>query len=982
MSVQQQGDVQQHDQSTVAYHAQWADATLAALAVDAHGLSEQEAAARLARFGPNQLPEPKRHGALMRLLLQFHNVLIYVLLSSAVITALLGHQVDTFVIIAVVLVNALIGYVQEGKAERALQAIRHMLAPRAAVLRDGERRSVDGKQLVPGDIVLLEAGDRVPADVRLLAVHGLTVQESVLTGESVAVEKLTVPVAADAPLGDRSCLAFSGTLVTAGQGRGVVIATGAATEIGRISHLLEAVQTQMTPLLRQMQRFSQWLTLLILLVAGVLLAHGYFIGHHAFGELFMAVVGLSVAAIPEGLPAVLTITLAVGVQAVAKRQVIVRRLPAIEALGAVSVICTDKTGTLTRNEMMVVSALVPGGRFRIDGIGYAPHGEVHADPAEPPDTAGQSPAMYGDTYRHSAAQVSQQSSHLPSHLPSQQPSPPTASQQRLSLLARAAVLCSEATLRQHDDQWLVEGDPMEGALVALAGRVGLDARHERLQWQQVDAIPFDASYRYMATLNREGGQRDADNNDGQRIIFVKGAPERIIGMCRHQYVGDGNTPPIDAGYWEAQIEALAARGQRVLALAMRRAEPAQQRLTHDELASDLVLLGVVGMIDPPRPEAVAAIADCHRAGIQVKMITGDHASTAAAIGAQIGLGQGASGQSASVHSVPGASATGRASSVLTGADLDRMSDQALAEAVIGCDIFARTNPEHKLRLVMALQAQRMTVAMTGDGVNDAPALRRADAGVAMGGKGSEAAKEAAELVLIDDNFASIVAAIREGRTVYDNIKKVISWTLPTNAGEALTIIVALMLGLALPITPVQILWVNLITAATLGLALAFEPTEESTMRRPPRASSEPLLDGALVWHVVLVSGLFLCGVYGIHEYALERGYPVELARTLVMNTLVVMEIFHLFFIRNIYGTSLTLNAVKGTPVVWLTVGVVVVAQLAVTYLPPLQQVFETRPVSLADGLLVIGIGVALFVLVETEKQVRLRLLSRREVAHR
>lgn len=897
---------EQGQKEHIAWHAQPVEAALSALCTDGAGLSEQEAARRLAEYGPNRLPEPKRRGAVMRLLIQFHNVLIYVLLASAAVTALLGHVLDTLVIVAVVLVNALIGFIQEGKAERALLAIRQMLAPKAAVVRGGARHSIDGAALVPGDLVLLEAGDRVPADLRLLSVHGLSVQESVLTGESMPVEKGIDPVDADAPLGDRSCTAFSGTLVSAGQGRGIVIATGAATEIGRISHLLSEVQTLMTPLLRQMRRFSQWLTLLILLVAGALLGHGYFIGHREFGELFMAVVGLSVAAIPEGLPAVLTITMAVGVQVIARRNVIVRRLPALETLGAVSVICTDKTGTLTRNEMMVVSALVPSCRFTVEGLGYAPHGRVHVDGVEPSMAASES----------------------------------------LFMLALAATLCSDATLCHDSGNWTVEGDPMEGALVALASKAGLDVQREHGVWPRKDAIPFDASYRYMATLNH--------HDKGHAAIFTKGAPERIIDMCIDQYGIDGQTDRIDTAHWQEQVDVLAAQGQRVLALAMRIVDHTQQCVTHDHLTSQLTLLGVVGMIDPPRPEAIAAIAECGRAGIRVKMITGDHASTAAAIGAQIGLSN--------------------TSSVLVGADLERMSDEELSQAVLDCDIFARTNPEHKLRLVMALQSHRMTVAMTGDGVNDAPALRRADAGIAMGSKGSEAAKEAAELVLVDDNFASIVAAVREGRTVYDNIKKVISWTLPTNAGEAMTVVVALLLGLTLPVTPVQILWINLITASTLGLALAFEPTEENTMRRPPRQPDEPLLDGALVWHIFLVSVLFLLGVYGIYHYAIVRGYPVELARTLVMNTLVVMEIFHLFFIRNIYGTSLTFKAVKGTPVVWLTVSVVTVAQLAVTYVPSLQLLLHTQAVSLRDGLLVMGIGVALFVLIEAEKQIRLRML--------
>ncbi len=894
------------------WHAQSPGQVLARLDTAESGLGSDDAQRRLKQHGPNRLPEPRRRGLLLRFLLQFHNVLIYLLLASAVITAMLGHWVDTSVILAVVMINALVGLVQEGKAERALQAIRQMLAPRAAALRDGTRCSVDAAELVPGDIVLLEAGDKVPADLRVLSVSGMIVQEAVLTGESASVEKQREAVADRAELAERFSMLYCGTLVVGGQGRGVVVATGGQTEIGRISHLMSEVESLTTPLVRQMSRFSQWLTGLIVLVAAVLLSFGYFRRGHEFSELFMAVVSLSVAAIPEGLPAVLTITLAVGVQSVARRHVIVRRLPALETLGSVSVICTDKTGTLTRNEMMVVSVVAGGRTLTVEGEGYAPQGRV----------------VDGD-------RLVEPGEHA-----------------LLQQLGRAASLCNDAVLRSHDDAWIVEGDPMEGALLSFAGKLGMDAGAGHT-WTRVDLIPFDARYRYMATLNADP--------QGQRILFVKGAPERILAMCSDQLRADGTTAPLADADWQARVEGLAGCGQRVLALAMRVADDLPDKVTHEQIDGRLTLLGIVGMVDPPRAEAIAAVADCHSAGIQVKMITGDHAKTASAIGTQIGLQH--------------------VSRVLTGAELDRLSDDELRRAVIDCDIFARTSPEHKLRLVMALQAHGLTVAMTGDGVNDAPALKRADAGVAMGGKGSEAAKEAAELVLVDDNFASIVAAVREGRTVYDNIKKVISWTLPTNAGEAMTVIVALLLGLALPVTPVQLLWVNLITAVTLGLALAFEPTEPDTMRRPPRARNEPLLSTELVWHIALVSGLFLAGVYGIDRYALAQGYAPELARTLAVNTLVSMEIFHLFFIRNIHGTSLSWRAVRGTPVVWMTVGTVALAQLAFTYLPPMQRWFGTAAVSMHDGLLIVGIGLALFSIIEAEKRVRRRLWSRGR-AHR
>ena len=859
-------------------HARPATDCLSDMQTRADGLTATEAAQRLAEHGPNRLPEGQTRGPLRRFLAQFNNVLIYVLIGAAVVTGALQHWIDTGVILAVVVANAVIGFLQEGKAESAMAAIRQMLAPRAAVLRDGRRVTVDGATLVPGDIVLLEAGDKVPADLRVIEARGLAAQEAILTGESVPVEKATAPVAADAPLGDRRSMLWSGTLVTQGTARGVVTATGPATEIGRIGGLLAGVEQLTTPLVAQMDHFARWLSFLILLVAALLLSWGYFVGHMPFADMFMTVVAIAVSAIPEGLPAVMTITLAIGVQAMARRNAIVRRLPAIESIGSVSVICTDKTGTLTRNEMVVAAAETAEGSFAITGGEYAPEGEI-----TPP----------GD----------------------------------LSALARAAALCNDAALHDRNGVWTVEGDPMEGALLAFAGKVAVETSARRL-----DAIPFDSRHRFMAVLTE--GQ-------GGRLIHVKGAPERVLRMC-----GDA-----DYAHWHDRAEAMARRGLRVLALA-ERAAPAGQ-IDPAALEGGLTFVGLVGLIDPPRPEAIAAVAECRAAGIRVKMITGDHAGTAAAIAAQIGLQN--------------------PDRVLTGAELDKLDDAQLALEVASVDVFARTSPEDKLRLVTALQANGLSVAMTGDGVNDAPALKRADAGIAMGLKGSEAAKEAADLVLADDNFASIAAAVREGRTVYDNLKKVISWTLPTNAGESMVVIVALIAGMALPMTAVQILWVNLITGITLGLALAFEPTEAGTMARPPRKRDAPILSGQLVWHVVLVASLFLAAVFGIFSYALDRDYSLPLAQTMAMNTLVVLEIFHLFFIRNIHGTSLTWAAARGTRVVWTVVIAITLAQFAITYVPLLQAILGTQPVALFDGLLIVGIGAAFFAIIEIEKQIRLAL---------
>ena len=889
------------------WHALPLEECLRALASRADGLDPAEARERLARFGPNRLPEPPRKGPLVRFLLQFHNLLIYVLLVAAVLSLFFEHPVDAAVILGVVLLNAIVGFVQEGKAERALEAIRRMIDPRASVLRAGRRLTVPAEDLVPGDVVLLEAGDRVPADLRLLRARALKIDEAILTGESIPVEKALRAVRPEAALGDRPCIAHSGTFVVAGQGAGLVVATGARTELGRISTLLGRVERLETPLLRQMAGFARTLTLVILAVSALAFPFAWLVRGYPLDLSFMTVVGLAVAAIPEGLPAVMTITLAIGVQRMAQRNAIVRRLPAVETLGSVSVICSDKTGTLTRNEMMVQSVRTADASFRVSGAGYAPEGTLERD-----DAAGDA-----------------------------------AADPVLAELVTAGLLCNDAEVRPGEKAWLVDGDPMEGALVTLAMKAGLDPAAVRAAAPRLDEVPFDSRHRCMATLHRGA--------DGTRFVIVKGAPERLLEMAGGVRAAEGEWP-LDPAFWQQAAEELAGYGQRVLALARAPAPPEGEPLDLAGIGHGCVLLGLVGLIDPPRPEAVEAVAQCHRAGIRVAMITGDHAVTAREIARQIGLAE--------------------APSVLTGAHLDRLDDRELRVAAATTEVFARTTPEHKLRLVEALQAEGRIVAMTGDGVNDAPALKRADVGVAMGIKGTEAAKEAAQMVLADDNFASIVAAVREGRTVYDNLMKVIGWTLPTNGGEALTILAAIALGTALPVTPVQILWINMVTAVALGLTLAFEPTEPGTMRRPPRPADQPILSGELAWRILFVSVLFVCGAFGVFHWAEARGETIERARTLVVNTIVVMEIFYLFSVRYVHGTSLTLEGVLGTPAVLIGVGVTVIAQLAFTYLPAMQTLVQTRPVGPLDGAVVLATGVALLVLCELEKRLRARFRRR------
>lgn len=896
----------------VQWHATGLETAYDALEASGTGLKDTEAAKRLKIHGPNQLPMSPPDGPLKRFARQFRNLLIYVLIAAAVVTAALGHIVDTVVILAVVFVNAIIGYVQEGRAEQALSAIRDMLAPSASVLRRGKRTVVPATDIVPGDIVLLDAGDRVPADLRMISSKGLRIQEAILTGESVAVEKSLEPVAADAPLGDRRSMAFSGTLVAAGTGRGVVVATGGDTEVGRISGLLDTVEQTTTPLLKQMEHFASQVTGAILVLAVLILGFGYFVAGMGFSEIFIAVVGLSVAAIPEGLPAILTVTLAIGVQGMARRRAIVRRLPAIEALGSVSVICSDKTGTLTRNEMTVASVATARNLFSVEGVGYAPNGSVMLD-GKPVDMK-----------RHPS----------------------------LRQMADAALLCNDAELANDGERWIVNGDPMEGALVTFASKTGLSADTIRQTNPQTDAIPFDAQHRFMATLHHD--------HEGVVTAHVKGAPERIIAMCAYQHMdGDGHKP-IDVSSWYERAEAIASQGQRVIAIARKQVPNGTRDLTFDDVDSGLTLLGLVGLIDPPRKEAIAAVADCRAAGIRVKMITGDHAGTAAAIGRQLGLEN--------------------ADEVLEGAQIDQLDADTLQKRAASIDIFARTSPEHKLRLVEALQASRHVVAMTGDGVNDAPSLKRADIGIAMGKTGTEAAKEAAEIVLADDNFATIAEAVKAGRTVYDNLRKAVIFLLPVNGGEALALIAALLLGLTLPISPVQILWVNMVSSVVLAMALAFEGPEHNIMKRAPRAAGEALLSSFVVWRIAFVSVLFSLGIFGMFSLSVAQGYSVEIARTVAVNTLVVMEIFYLFSVRFLNTTSLTLKGALGTKPVLIAIVAVTVLQFLFTYAPFMEALFGTRPLSITQGLQILAVGPVLLIILELEKTLRRSLLSKPAVS--
>ena len=876
---------------------------LAALQADATaGLTQAEVQRRLDQHGPNRLAEAKQPGVIERLLRQFNNLLLMVLMGAALITALMGHWVDTAVIAAVVVLNAVIGFVQEGKAEKALQAIRHLLSPHALVLRDGHQHEIDAAGLVPGDVVLLASGDSLPADVRLLRARNLRVDEAALTGESVPVDKGVESVAADAAIGDRLSMGYAGTLVTQGQALAVVVATGADTEIGRIGHMLEAVEAGTTPLLRKMEAFGRTLTLAILAAAGVLFAFGLLVRGMGAGEVFMAAVGLAVAAIPEGLPAIMTIALAIGVQRMAARQAVIRRLPAVETLGSVTVICSDKTGTLTRNQMTVQQVVCAGVLLDVEGAGYAPHGalKLGGDALDPATLAERAPAALA--------------------------------------LAEVAALCNDASLREHDGHWQLAGDPTEGALLTLALKAGLNPAQLKIERPRLEIIPFESEHRYMATLHTLGAGA---------VALVKGAPERVIAMCVEQLAADGRAQALDQAHWSAQIEAQARSGRRVLALARRVWPAGKEKLDQADIASGLTLLGIVGIIDPPRHEAIDAVAQCSAAGIRVVMITGDHGVTASAIAAQLGMGGDLT--------------------AITGPEVETMDDAALREVVRTTRVFARASPEHKLRLVRALQANGEIVAMTGDGVNDAPALKQADVGVAMGMKGTEAAKQAGAIVLADDNFASIAHAVEEGRTVYDNMRKTVTFLLPINGGESLSLLLAVLIGVALPIAPAQILWVNMVSSIALALVLAFEPTEADVMQRPPRRPDEPMLSRFVLWRIGFVSTLFLAGIFGMFEWALYRGASVDTARTVAVNTLVCMEVFYLFSVRYLKAPSFTLQGVKGTPRVLAAVAAVFVLQLLFTYAPFMQTFFATTALPVTTGLVIVAVGASVLVVLELEK---------------
>ncbi len=911
--------------------ARSADELLHVLASAPDGLSTVEAEARARELGFNATPTPPKPGVFAKIWVHLSDVLILILLGAGVLKAFVGDWLDFAIIMIVAVVNVGVGMFQEGRAEKALDSIKGLLALTADTKRDGNWVTVDAETLVPGDVVRVRSGDRIPADMRLLECVNLQVDESILTGESDAAVKQLEAVEPDAPVGDRTNMLHSGTLVVSGTGVAVVSATGSRTEIGRIQTLMSEVDELETPLSRQLASLGKFIAIAVGVMALVMVLIGVFVHNFTLDETISAAIGFAVAAIPEGLPALVTITLAMGVQQMARRNAITRRLTAVEALGSITTICSDKTGTLTKNEMTARVVVTSEAQFTVSGEGYEPVGELRS---------GDRPVTFGDD-------------------------------PRLARLVAAGSMCNDAQVIKEDGHWRLVGQPTEGAIRVMATKAGFDVEHERRA-----VVPFESSHKFMATIDAYEAPAGVLGDAPQQVVALHavGAPDRLFDRATHQYAANGTLVPLDLTYWENAQAKLGSTGLRVLAVAGKVVAGTEladaENLILDDIAG-LVMYGLVGIVDPPRPEAVAAIAECQRAGIDVVMITGDHAGTATAIALELGI---VVNQADGTVACP-AGHTGRA--VMTGADVDELGPDGLREAVKTVRVFARTSPEHKLRIVEALQTNGHVVAMTGDGVNDAPALQRADVGVAMGIKGTEATKEAAEVVLADDNFATIERAIEEGRRIFDNIRKSVVFLLPTNGAQSLVILVAVLFGWALPLTPAQILWVNMVTAVTLSLALAYEPGEPGLMSRKPRDPREGVLTRGAVLHVGLVS--LLIGGVTLLVVAIEtaRGSSPEVVHTTAVTMLAVGQLAYLLNCRFLHRSSITPDVLRGNKMVWIAASALIALQLVFTLVPAMNSWFGSTPISLDRWGLTIALAVGVFLIVELGKLVQRRTEDKR-----
>jgi Ca2+-transporting ATPase len=877
------------------------------------GLDIFEIKHRQERFGSNIITENKKKSSLAKFLQQFNNPLIYILLASSAITALIKDLIDALIILGVVLINAIIGYIQEAKAEQAIEALAESMNTEATVIRSKKTIRISAAELIPGDVVLLKSGDKVPADLRLVRSRDLQIAEAALTGESMPVEKdATIQLDPDVTLADRKNMAFASTLVTYGQGTGIVTAIGNDTEVGRISKLISSASELNTPLTKKITRFSQIVLYVILGLAAIAFTLGVIRGQ-AWIDTLTAAIALAVAMIPEGLPAAMTITLAIGVSRMARRRAIIRKLPAVEALGSTTVICSDKTGTLTQNQMTVQGIHAHDSVYRVTGNGYKPEGKIQLSSPEFLD------------------EIDLSSDH------------------RLHEILIAGLLCNDSELIEENGSWQAHGDPTEVALIVAARKAFLNPQQVRIELPRLDSIPFESQHQYMASLHARGPNQPA-------VIYIKGSLEAILERCTQILDKNSNEVPLDKAEIQKRTESMASEGMRVLAFARKYISLEITHITHKDVAFGLTFLGLQGMIDPPRRQAINAVRACQDAGIGVKMITGDHPLTASAIARQIGL----FGYSSTLDGKP---------KVLTGKEMAALTDEQLIDATERTAVFARVSPEQKLRLVEALQARNQVVAMTGDGVNDGPALKQSDIGIAMGITGTDVAKEAADMILTDDNFATIEAAIEEGRGVFDNLTKIITWTLPTNLGQGLIILAALIVGVALPIMPIQVLWINMTTVALLGTVLALEPKEPGVMKRSPRNPQAPILTRELLWRVVLVGALILAGSFGLYEYELAIGATVNEARTVAVNAVVVINIFYLLNCRSLSFSMFKIGVFSNR---WVILGILgmLLLQIFFTYTPATNQILYTFPIGLESWGRVFLVGLAGYLLVETDKWLR------------
>jgi Ca2+-transporting ATPase len=872
------------------------------------GLTSAVAAKKREHFGANELKSKPGKSPLLRFLLQFHQPLLYILLIAGAIKAILGQWVNAGVIWGVTLINAIIGFVQESKAESAIAALASSVQTNATIIRNGQKMQVPSTELVPGDVVLLASGDKVPADLRLVRVRNLQVNESALTGESIAIEKNTQPLNLDAPLAERTNMAYAGSFVTFGTGKGIVVAIGDATETGRISQLMEQGTSLKTPLTRKFDKFSRTLLYIILGIAALMFAVGLGYGY-SWTEMFEAAIAFAVSAIPEGLPAVVTVTLAIGVSRMAQRHAIVRKLPAVETLGGATVICSDKTGTLTENQMTVQAIYAGGQHYTVTGVGYAPEGKILLN--EKPVNRNHFPA--------------------------------------LAESLKAGLLCNDSHLEKKDGQWQVVGDPTEGALIAVANKVGFTRSSLEEEMPRLDVIPFESEFQYMATLHEDSS---LTNEQEHRTIYVKGSVEAILKRCQQMLDAEGNLAPVNAETVHQEVDAMAHQGLRVLAFAKKSVPDVETlhatSLQHADIENDLIFLGLQGMIDPPRTEAIKAVQACQDAGIQVKMITGDHAVTARAIAQSMGFHK-----------------NGKVLA-FTGSELARMDKSELATAIEDGVVFARVAPEQKLRIVEALQSKGEVVAMTGDGVNDAPALKQADIGIAMGGAGTEVAKEASDMILTDDNFASIEAAVEEGRTVYRNLLKAIAFILPVNGGESMTILISVLLARALPILSLQVLWLNMVNSITMTVPLAFEPKSERVMQQPPRNPREPLLSQSLLKRILAISIFNWILIFGVFEWIRQTTGNIDLARTMAIQALVAGRIFYLLSISQL-GSALIARLrgirqrINDASAIGIGIACTVILQIIFSQWSVMNLLFSTAPLNLNQWLICLLIGLPMVV---------------------